>query len=68
MKLKFLKQKELKVINDRFSEEDSIDYDNWDLMSEEERLQLLNDVIRERYGDWATRKDIPIQDNHEASR
>ena len=37
-------------------------------MSEEERLQLLNDVIRERYGDWATRKDIPIQDNHEASR
>ena len=38
MKLKFLKQKELKVINNRFSEEDSIDYDNWDLMSEEERL------------------------------
>lgn len=37
-------------------------------MSEEERLQLLNDLIRERYGEWATRKDIPIQDNHEASR
>jgi hypothetical protein len=30
---------------------------------EEERLQLLNDLIRERFGDWATRKDIPIQDN-----
>jgi len=35
---------------------------------EEERLQLLNDLIRERFGDWATRKDIPIQDNREASR
>jgi hypothetical protein len=35
---------------------------------EEERLQLLNDLIRERFGDWATRKDIPIQDNQEASR
>jgi hypothetical protein len=30
---------------------------------EEERLQLLNDLIRERFGDWATRKDVPIQDN-----
>jgi hypothetical protein len=35
---------------------------------EQERLQLLNDLIRERFGDWATRKDIPIQDNQEASR
>lgn len=35
---------------------------------EEERLQLLNDLIRERFGDWATRKDIPIRDNQEASR
>jgi len=35
---------------------------------EEERLQLLNDLIRERFGDWATRKDIPIQDNQEVSR
>jgi hypothetical protein len=35
---------------------------------EKERLQLLNDLIRERFGDWATRKDIPIQDNQEASR
>jgi hypothetical protein len=25
---------------------------------EEERLQLLNDLIRERFGEWATRKDI----------
>ena len=35
---------------------------------EEERLQLLNNLIRERFGDWATRKDIPIQDNQEVSR
>jgi hypothetical protein len=35
---------------------------------EEERLQLLNDLIRERFGDWATRKDIPIQHNQEVSR
>jgi hypothetical protein len=35
---------------------------------EEERLQLLNDLIRERFGDWATRKDIPLRDNQEASR
>ncbi len=35
---------------------------------EEERLQLLNDLIRERFGDWATRKDIPIKDNQEVSR
>ena len=32
---------------------------------EQERLQLLNDLIRERFGDWATRKDIPIQENQE---
>ena len=35
---------------------------------EEKRLQLLNDLIRERFGDWATRKDIPIQENQEVSR
>jgi len=35
---------------------------------EEERLQLLNDLIRERFGDWATRKDVPIIDNKELSR
>jgi hypothetical protein len=35
---------------------------------EEERLQLLNDLIRERFGDWATRKDVPITSNQEVSR
>ena len=35
---------------------------------EEERILLLNQVIRERFGDWATRKDIPIRDNKEVSR
>jgi hypothetical protein len=38
MKFEFLKEKELELINNRFSEEDSIDYDNWDLMTDEERL------------------------------
>ena len=36
--------------------------------TEEERILLLNQVIRERFGEWATRKDIPIQDNQETSR
>ena len=35
---------------------------------EEERLQLLNDLIKERFGDWATRKDVPITKNQEVSR
>ena len=26
-------------------------------MTEEERIKLLNEVIKERFGDWATRKD-----------
>jgi hypothetical protein len=38
MKLEFLKQEELEVINNRFAEEDSTEYDNWDLMSNEEIL------------------------------
>lgn len=38
MKFKFLKQEELELINNRFAEEDSIDYDNWDLMTDEEIL------------------------------
>ena len=38
MKFQFVKQKELELINNRFGEEDSIDYDNWDLMSNEEIL------------------------------
>ena len=35
---------------------------------EEERINLLNEVIRERYGDWATRKTPEINNNDEASR
>jgi hypothetical protein len=38
MKFEFLKEKELELINNRFAEEDSIDYDNWDLMTDEEIL------------------------------
>ena len=38
LKFKFNKVKELEEINNRFSNEDSIDYDNWDLMNEEEIL------------------------------
>ena len=38
LKFKFNKVKELEEINNRFSNEDSIDYDNWDLMEEEETL------------------------------
>ena len=47
MKLKFLKQKELKVINNRFSEEDSIDYDNWDLMKF--NIHFKNTATRQHY-------------------
>ena len=38
MKLEFLKEAELELINNRFAEENSIDYDNWDLMTDEEIL------------------------------
>jgi hypothetical protein len=38
MKFEFVKEKELELINNRFAEENSIDYDNWDLMSDEEIL------------------------------
>jgi hypothetical protein len=38
MKLEFLKQEELEAINNRFAEEDSTEYDDWDLMSDEEIL------------------------------
>jgi len=38
MKLEFVKEKELELINNRFAEEDSIDYDNWDLMTNKEIL------------------------------
>ena len=36
--------------------------------SEEERIKLLNELIRERFGDWATRKDVSITNNQELSR
>ena len=35
---------------------------------EEARINLLNELIRERYGDWATRKTPEINNNDEASR
>jgi len=38
LKFKFNKIKELEEINNRFSNKSSIDYDNWDLMNEEETL------------------------------
>jgi hypothetical protein len=38
MKFEFIKEKELELINNRFAEEDSIDYDNWNLMTDEEIL------------------------------
>jgi len=37
-------------------------------MNEEERKDLLDRLIRERYVDWATRKDVPITSNQEVSR
>lgn len=38
MKFEFLKEAELELINNRFANEDSIDFDNWDLMTDEEIL------------------------------
>ena len=38
MKFEFLKEAELELINNRFAEEDSIDFDNWDLMTDDEIL------------------------------
>ena len=38
MKFEFVKEKELELINNRFAEEDSIDFDNWDLMTDDEIL------------------------------
>ena len=35
---------------------------------EEERILLLNQLIRERFGEWATRKDNEIKNNQETSR
>lgn len=38
MKFEFLKEAELELINNRFANEDSIDFDNWDLMTDKEIL------------------------------
>jgi hypothetical protein len=35
---------------------------------EEARINLLNELIRERYGDWATRKTPEINNIDEAKR
>lgn len=37
-------------------------------MSEKERQNLLNDLIRERFGEWATRKEPEIKNNQDTSR
>jgi hypothetical protein len=34
--------------------------------NEEERIKLLNQLIRERYGDWATRGINQINENKES--
>lgn len=36
-------------------------------LTEEERIRFLNAIIRERYGEWATRKGEQIQDNQDSS-
>ena len=33
---------------------------------EEERIKLLNQLIRERYGDWATRGTNEINENKQS--
>ena len=38
------------------------------VMSEKERQDLLNDLIKERFGEWATRKEPEIKNNQETSR
>ena len=35
---------------------------------EEARIKLLNEVIRERFGEWETRKTLEINNNDEAKR
>ena len=35
---------------------------------EEERINLLNKLIRERFGEWETRKTLEINNNDEAKR
>ncbi len=38
------------------------------VMTEKERQDLLNDLIKERFGEWATRKEPEIKNNQETSR
>ena len=38
MKVEFLKEVELELIHNKFSDEDSIDFGNWNLMTDEEML------------------------------
>jgi hypothetical protein len=37
-------------------------------MDEKQRIELLNKLIIERYGDWATRKTPEINNNDESNR
>ena len=37
-------------------------------MNDKERIDLLNKLIRERFGDWATRKDIEITESTQTQR
>ena len=37
-------------------------------MTDKEKQDLLNDLIRERFGEWATRKEPEIKNNQETSR
>ena len=50
MKFEFVKEKELELINNRFAEEDSIDYDNWDDDKEiAEYWKFTREWLRETY-------------------
>ena len=52
MKFEFLKEAELELINNRFANEDSIDFDNWDLMTDEEILICDAEIfVNEAYCD-----------------
>jgi hypothetical protein len=37
-------------------------------MSEKERIDLLNKLIRERYGDWATLPNPRVDNNEDSKR
>ena len=37
-------------------------------MDEKQKIELLNKLIIERYGDWATRKTPEINNNDESNR